>query len=133
MCADMISINLNMLLIRHGEKSERELHLPSEPNLEFCPYLLPEFIFTGHEVLKCGQVELPEEHGKYFDLVVENPDIFPGVFHSDMEANVLPKRELLREFGFYPFPEDREPDETSTDSCGAHSSRITPHEPATRA
>jgi hypothetical protein len=33
---------------------------------------------------------------------MENPDIFPGFFLSDVEGNVLPKLDLLREFGFYP-------------------------------
>ncbi len=101
--------------------------------LEFCKYLLPEFIFTGHEVLRGGTVELPEKHRKYFDLVIEHPDIFPGFFHAGIEDNVLPKLELLREFGFYPKQEAQEPAESSTESCGAHSPRVAPHELATRA
>jgi hypothetical protein len=107
--------------------------LPPGTRLEFCPYLLPEFVFTGHEVLRGGTVELPEKHRKYFDLVTENPDIFPGFFHVDVEGNVLPKLELLRQFGFYPQPEEQETEEPSTESCGAHSPRITPQELATRA
>ena len=27
--------------------------------LEFCPFLLPEFVFTGHEVCRGGRIELP--------------------------------------------------------------------------
>ncbi len=100
--------------------------------LEFCPYLLPEFIFTGHEILRGGTIEVPEKHGKYFDLVVNNPDIFPGFFHVDMKNNVLPKLELLREFGFYPPLTEGEPAEPTTETCGAHSPRITPQDLATR-
>jgi hypothetical protein len=104
-----------------------------EIRLEFCPYLLPEFIFTGHEVLRGGTVELPEKHKKTFDLVIENPDIFPGFFHAGFESNVLPKLELLRQFGFYPQPEEQGPEEPDTESCGAHSPRVAPQELATRA
>ncbi len=107
--------------------------LPRETELEFCPYLLPEFIFTGHEVLRGATVELPEKHRTYFDLVIQNPDIFPGFFHAGIESNVLPKLDLLREMGFYPQPDDQAIHEPSTESCGAHSPRITPHELATRA
>lgn len=98
--------------------------------LEFCPYLLPEFVFTGHEVCRGGQVELPQRYAEYFDLILSNPDIFPGFFHIDLETNVLPKLALLRQFGFYPEPEPIEP---STESCGAHSPRIAAQELATRA
>jgi len=44
--------------------------------LEFCPYLFPEFVFTGHEVCRGGRVELPERHADYFNLITSNPDIF---------------------------------------------------------
>ncbi|MBI5572701.1 MAG: radical SAM protein [Desulfomonile tiedjei] len=107
--------------------------LPPETRLEFCPYLLPEFIFTGHEVLKAGTVELPEKYRHYFDLVTANPDIFPGFFHADLQGNVLPKLALLREFGFYPQEEEPEPDQQNTESCGAHSPRVSPPDLATRA
>jgi len=98
--------------------------------LEFCPYLLPEFVFTGHEVCRAGGVELPERYAVYFDLIRENPDIFPGFFHFDVENNVLPKLELLRQFGFYPSAETEE--EPDAESCGAHSPRVQPQELATR-
>ncbi len=97
--------------------------------LEFCPYLLPEFVFTGHEVCHGGRIELPRKHAEYFDLITDNPDIFPGFFHIDLAGNVLPKLELLRQFGFYP---EAEPSETSAESCGAHSPRVEPQELATR-
>lgn len=70
--------------------------------LEFCPFLLPEFVFTGHEIARGGEIEIPERYRDYFDLILQNPDIFPGFFHIDLEHNVMPKLELLRQFGFYP-------------------------------
>ena len=70
--------------------------------LEFCPYLFPEFVFTGHEVCHGGRIELPERYREYFDLILHNPDIFPGFFHIDLAGNVLPKLAQLRQFGFYP-------------------------------
>lgn len=97
--------------------------------LEFCPYLLPEFVFTGHEICRGGRIELPERHAEYFQLILQNPEVFPGFFHIDLAGNVLPKLALLQQFGFYP-----EPQPTPTaESCGAHSPRITPQELATRA
>jgi hypothetical protein len=106
--------------------------------LTFCPYLLPEFVFTGHEVCHGGAMEIPDRHRAYFDLIRRNPDIFPGFFHMDLENNVLPKLERLRQFGFYPEavapPQAAAKEDTSgSDSCGAHSPRIEPQELATRA
>ena len=98
--------------------------------LEFCPYLFPEFVFTGHEVCRGGRIEIPQCHREYFDLIEGNPDIFSGFFHIDLEGNVLPKLQLLRQFGFYPEPK---PDETNAESCGAHSPRIEPQKLITRA
>jgi hypothetical protein len=98
-------------------------------DLEFCPYLFPEFVFTGHEVCRHGQIDLPERYQEYFDLIINNPDVFPGFFHIDLEGNVLPKLEVLRQFGFYPEPQPVEP---TAESCGAHSPRIEPQELATR-
>ena len=37
--------------------------------LEFCPFLLPEFVFIGHEVFRNGNAELPKKHGVCFDLI----------------------------------------------------------------
>jgi len=96
--------------------------------LEFCPYLLPEFVFTGHEVCRGGDVEIPERYKEYFGLILAHPDIFSGFYLVDMEHNVKPKMALLRQFGFYPSPE-APPD---PESCGAHSPRIEPQELATR-
>ena len=105
--------------------------------LQFCPYLLPEFVFTGHEVCHGGAIEIPAAHRDYFELIERNPDIFPGFFHIDLESNVLAKLELLRQFGFYPDPNAKSPkpqqdEQGGTDSCGAHSPRIEPQNLATR-
>ena len=97
--------------------------------LEFCPYLLPEFVFTGHEVLNAGEVEIPTRYNDYFRLITDHPDIFTGFFHIDLQGNVLPKLELLRQFGFYPDPRANA---EKGESCGAHSPRVTPPELATR-
>ena len=82
--------------------------------LEFCSFLLPEFVFTGHEIYRNGRIELPEKHQDYFDLILRNADLFPGFYHIDLANNILPKLKMLRQFGFY--PEIAEPE-----SCGAHS------------
>lgn len=97
--------------------------------LEFCRYLLPEFVFTGHEVCHGGEVEIPQHHADYFQLIQGHPDIFPGFFHIDLEGNVLPKLQMLRQFGFYPEPK---PTQTNPESCGAHSPRIAPQNLATQ-
>ena len=117
--------------------------------LEFCPFLLPEFVFTGHEIARGGEIEIPARHADYFQLIMENPDIFPGFFHIDLKNNVLPKLDLLRQFGFYPEAQPQvpmaQPDATAAttpaaapagptrESCGAHSPRLAPQDIATRA
>jgi len=70
--------------------------------LEFCPYLLPEFVFTGHEIAHAGEIDIPPKYADYFKLIIDNPDIFPGFFHVDLANNIFPKLSLLRKFGFYP-------------------------------
>jgi len=91
--------------------------------LEFCPWLLPEFVFTGHEVCRDGGVEIPARHEAYFRLILEHPDIFPGFYHIDLKGNVLPKLEMLREFGFYARPQATAQAATgvTSETCGAHS------------
>ncbi|MHC4259638.1 MAG: hypothetical protein ACYSTF_04405 [Planctomycetota bacterium] len=73
---------------------------------------------------------IPECHREYFRLIQDNPDVFPGFFHVDLQGNVLPKLQLMRQFGFYPEPQ---PEKTNTESCGAHSPRAQPQQLATRA
>lgn len=105
----------------------------TKAKLEFCPWLLPEFVFTGHEVCHGGEVEIPERHAHYFRLIMENPDIFSGFYHIDLAGNVLPKLRLLQQFGFY--PESKKvprAQEAGKESCGAHSPRIRPQDLATR-
>lgn len=90
--------------------------------LEFCPHLLPEFVLTGHEIVRGSRVELPERHRRYFELITANPDIFPGFYHFDLAGNVRPKLELLQHFGFYLRPELAA--EANPESCGAHSPAV---------
>lgn len=101
----------------------------SEKALEFCPYLLPEFVLTGHETCHGLEIEIPAAHREYFELIRAHPDIFSGFYHIDLEKNVLPKLELLRKFGFYP---DRRPEQPGAESCGAHSPHVDPSQLATR-
>ena len=86
--------------------------------LEFCPFLLPEFVFTGHEITRGGEMEIPPEYAAYFQLITDNRDIFPGFFHIDLAGNVLPKLELLRQFGFYPKPGRKELSGSEIECCG---------------
>ncbi|MBI4403519.1 MAG: radical SAM protein, partial [Deltaproteobacteria bacterium] len=95
--------------------------LESDLRLEFCPHLLPEFVFTGHEICHGLSVEIPGKYQSYFSLIQKNPELFPGFFHINLHSNVFPKLEVLRQFGFYPDERRKEP----TESCGAHS----PHPP----
>jgi len=88
--------------------------------LEFCPWLLPEFVFTGHEVCRGGEVEIPAKYRAYFEIILQNPDIFPGFFHVDLQKNVLPKLEMLREFGFYP----KAPGEDETTKTPRHQEKV---------
>ena len=91
--------------------------------LEFCPFLLPEFVFTGHEVCIGSKVMIPEQYQSYFDFIIANPDIFPGFFHIDIQNNVLPKLRLLEQFGFYSSVPANNLQEIH-ESCGAHSPRV---------
>ena len=89
--------------------------------LEFCRDLFPEYMLTGHEVCRTARVEIDPRHAPFFDFIEQNPDIFPGFFHWDLEGNVRPKLRVLQEMGFY--PADNE-ELGATDSCGAHSPRV---------
>ena len=89
--------------------------------LEFCPQILPEYMLTGHEICHSVEVRPDPAHGEIFDFIASQPDIFPGFFHVDLEGNVRPKFEILKEFGFYP-PDEKQVGEA--ESCGAHSPRL---------
>lgn len=90
-------------------------------NFSFCPDLLPEYMITGHEICKGARMET-SDHKHIFDFINENMDIFPGFFHYKLKENVIPKLKVLQEFGFYP---GREKENSETESCGAHSPKIT--------
>ena len=92
-------------------------------DLEFSPSLLPEFVLTGHEICMGIDVEWPQCYQSYFNLIKENPDIFSGFFLVDLENNIKPKLELLRQYGFYPSLKHLQ-GKQDAESCGAHSPRI---------
>ncbi len=81
--------------------------------LEFCSWLLPEFMVTGHEVCRGARMTVKERHRPIFEYVESNRDLFPGFFHYDLENNVLPKLAVLQEFGFYAPDVSRRPVETT--------------------
>ena len=89
--------------------------------LEFYPDLFPEYMLTGHEICDDGRLQMSPKHKYIFDFIEANPDLFPGFFHIDLESNILPKFEILREHGFYP---SKKSEVKETDSCGAHSPKI---------
>lgn len=89
--------------------------------LQFYPALLPEYMLTGHEICDDGHLAASPEHAFIFDFVAAHPDLFPGFFLADLDENVLPKFELLRQHGFYA---SKEREVTERDSCGAHSPRL---------
>ncbi len=95
--------------------------------LDFCPELFPEYMITGHEISASGKFQIDDLHQDKYAFIKENPDIFPGFFHMDLQNNILPKLAIMRKFGFYPL----EADPVNTESCGAHSPRQVGHEIAT--
>jgi anaerobic magnesium-protoporphyrin IX monomethyl ester cyclase len=102
----------------------------TKAKLEFCHELLPEYMFTGHEICRSARISVKAMHRPIFDFISRHPDIFPGFFHIDLETNVWPKLKILQKFGFY--PPDQEKNE-SPESCGAHSPKtVAPHHLATR-
>jgi radical SAM superfamily enzyme YgiQ (UPF0313 family) len=89
--------------------------------LEFTPALFPEYMLTGHEICEDGSLVMSEKHRFIYDFIEHNPDLFPGFFHIDLERNILPKHEILKEHGFYV---SRAREVSEQDSCGAHSPRL---------
>ncbi len=90
-------------------------------SLAFYPGLLPEYMLTGHEICDDGHLAATDEHAFIFDFVQAHPDIFSGFFLYDLEGNIWPKFEVLREHGFYA---SKEREVSEKDSCGAHSPRL---------
>ncbi|MBN1185049.1 MAG: B12-binding domain-containing radical SAM protein [Bacteroidales bacterium] len=86
--------------------------IPNKEDMEFCPYLLPEYMVSGFEDRLSVRVNTDNENAPLFNFIKQNKDIFPGFFHLDIEGNIIPKLEMLEQFGFYAKPEE---------SCGAHS------------
>jgi len=89
----------------------------TDEKLEFSTTLLPEYMITGHEVCKITEIDIKKEHSYIFNFIKENRDLFPGFLLYDIENNIIPKYELLKQFGFYPDISSLE----NYDSCGAHS------------
>ena len=76
---------------------------------------------TGHEVCSGARVSVSPKHQHIFDFISRNQEMFPGFFHWDLEGNVLPKLEIMQEFGFYPRAKQTTDE---TESCGAHSPNV---------
>lgn len=91
--------------------------------LRFQPAMLPEYMVTGHEICDDGHLQINQQHKQKFDFIADHPDIFPGFLLADLETNILPKFEVLKEHGFYP---SRDREVSQSDSCGAHSSKLPP-------
>jgi len=89
--------------------------------MDFCPELFPEYMITGHEISELSKFSIAPRHFPIYDFIKQNPDIFPGFFHLNLNENILPKMRVLKKFGFY--PDDLEV--VGTDSCGAHSPKTT--------
>ena len=55
------------------------------------------------------------------DFISQHPHLFPSFFHWDVAGNILPKLEVLTQFGFY---EEMAAQDGESESCGAHSAKI---------
>ncbi|MFO8010144.1 MAG: radical SAM protein [Dehalococcoidia bacterium] len=88
--------------------------------LEFSYEMIPEYMVTGHEKCNGYGMSVEGNSAHIYDFIVANKDIFPGFFHYDLENNIWPKLEILKEFGFY--KEFKASD--NTESCGAHSAQL---------
>jgi radical SAM superfamily enzyme YgiQ (UPF0313 family) len=88
--------------------------------LEFSHEMIPEYMVTGHETCNGYGMKIEEPYRHIYDFILDNKDIFPGFFHYDLEHNVRPKLDILKEFGFYKELTEHE----STESCGAHSAQF---------
>lgn len=89
-----------------------------QSGFSFSRELFPEYMLTGHEICEGPGLSLTEEHMPIFDFITRHSEIFPGFFHYRLEENILPKLQLLQEFGFYMRKHEASGD---IDSCGAHS------------
>jgi anaerobic magnesium-protoporphyrin IX monomethyl ester cyclase len=89
--------------------------------LEFCPEMFPEYMLTGQEVCSGGRTLVAPEYAETFRFIESHPELFPGFFHHDVAGNVLPKHQLLAQFGFYPMEGRTELLGSEVECCGAHS------------
>ncbi|MCP4132192.1 MAG: B12-binding domain-containing radical SAM protein [bacterium] len=87
--------------------------IEDKSKLEFCSYLLPEYMISGIEKRVSVRVDIDNNYSGLFNFILGNKDIFPGFFQVDIENNIIPKLEMLEEFEFYQTDVDK--------SCGAHS------------
>ena len=108
-----MNIRIMPSLLTYLPQTEIYREIRDKSRLEFCPWLMPEYMIAGMERRVSVRVSIDERHKGFFDYIMQNRDIFPGFFHLDITANLVPKLEMLEEFGFY----KKEVDE----SCGAHS------------
>jgi radical SAM superfamily enzyme YgiQ (UPF0313 family) len=87
--------------------------------LQFSYEMIPEYMITGHEICNGYGMQIEKPYLSIYDFIIKNPDIFPGFFHYEFENNVRPKLNILKEFGYY-----GDLKENSSESCGAHSTRV---------
>jgi len=104
-------------LITHLPQTQMYRELEDKSRLEFCSWLLPEYMIAGIESRESVRVAIDGRYEGFFDFIMHNRDIFPGFFQLDVETNIRPKLNMLEDFDFY----RRE----VRDSCGAHSPSCT--------
>ncbi|MCP4131036.1 MAG: B12-binding domain-containing radical SAM protein [bacterium] len=75
--------------------------IADKSDLEFCPFLLPEYMIMGIEKRISVRIDIDPKHQSLFDYIMDNRDLFPGFFQLDIEENILPKLAMLEEFEFY--------------------------------
>lgn len=108
-----MGVNILPSLLTYLPQTAIYRELEDKSRLEFCDYLLPEYMITGIERRLSARVIIDSEYAGLVDFIIANRDLFPGFFHVDIENNILPKLQVLEEFEFY------KPDNEK--SCGAHS------------
>lgn len=104
-------------LITYLPQTQIYQDIEDKSKLEFCHYLLPEYMISGIEKRISVRIAIDDRYAELFQFIEENRDIFPGFFQFDIENNILPKLHMLEEFEFYRCQEE--------DSCGAHSPSMT--------
>ena len=90
-------------------------------DLEFCAELFPEYMITGLETCMDGRMIVSDAHQESYRFIQDNPDIFPGFFHVNLEQNIRPRYAMLQKFGFYSQEGRTELLGAEVECCGAHS------------